>query len=73
MRFFWFSLSTLKCNEVLFTHIFEWKRHSPSLDPPPLGSNGLHCLEFLRMRGKNFLNLGVMRVLLEKLHYLVYE
>ena len=30
MRFFWHSLSMIKCSEVLFTHICEWKRFSPS-------------------------------------------
>jgi hypothetical protein len=30
MRFFRLSLSTMKCNEVPFTHIYEWKRSSPS-------------------------------------------
>jgi hypothetical protein len=30
MRFFWLPLSTMKCSGVPFTHICEWKRHSPS-------------------------------------------
>jgi hypothetical protein len=30
MRFFWLLLSTMKCSGVPFTHIYEWKRHSPS-------------------------------------------
>jgi hypothetical protein len=30
MKFFWLSLSTIKCNGVPFTHICEWKRRSPS-------------------------------------------
>jgi hypothetical protein len=30
MRFFWLPLSTIKCSGVPFTHIYEWKRHSPS-------------------------------------------
>jgi hypothetical protein len=30
MRFFWLLLSTMKCNGVPFTHIYEWKRRSPS-------------------------------------------
>jgi hypothetical protein len=30
MRFFWILLLTIKYNEVPFTHIYEWKRHSPS-------------------------------------------
>jgi hypothetical protein len=30
MRFFWLSLSTMKCNVIPFTHICEWQRHSPS-------------------------------------------
>jgi hypothetical protein len=31
IRFFWLPLSTIKCSGVPFTHICEWKRHSPSL------------------------------------------
>lgn len=30
IRFFWLSLSTMKCSEAPFTHICEWKRCSPS-------------------------------------------
>ena len=30
MSFFWISLSTIKCSRVPFTHICEWKMHSPS-------------------------------------------
>jgi hypothetical protein len=30
IRFFWLPLSTMKCSGVPFTHICEWKRHSPS-------------------------------------------
>jgi hypothetical protein len=30
IRFFWLPLSTIKCSGVPFTHICEWKRHSPS-------------------------------------------
>jgi hypothetical protein len=30
MRFFWLPLSTIKCGGVPFTHIYEWKRRSPS-------------------------------------------
>jgi hypothetical protein len=30
MRFFWLPLSMMKCNGVPFTHIYEWKRRSPS-------------------------------------------
>jgi hypothetical protein len=30
IRFFWIPLSTMKCSGVPFTHICEWKRHSPS-------------------------------------------
>jgi hypothetical protein len=33
MRFFWISLSTMKCSGVPFTHICEWKWSSPSLGP----------------------------------------
>jgi hypothetical protein len=29
-RLFWLLLSTMKCSGVPFTHIYEWKRHSPS-------------------------------------------
>jgi hypothetical protein len=30
MSFFWLLLSMMKCSGVPFTHICEWKRHSPS-------------------------------------------
>jgi hypothetical protein len=30
MRLFWLLLSMMKCSGVPFTHICEWKRHSPS-------------------------------------------
>ena len=30
MRFFWLPLSTRNCSGEPFTHICEWKRHSPS-------------------------------------------
>jgi hypothetical protein len=30
MMFLWLSLPKIKCSWVPFTHIFEWKRHSPS-------------------------------------------
>ena len=30
MMFFWLPLSIIKCSGVPFTHICEWKRHSPS-------------------------------------------
>jgi hypothetical protein len=30
MRFLWIPLSMMKCSGVPFTHIYEWKRHSPS-------------------------------------------
>jgi hypothetical protein len=30
IRFFWITISTMKCSGVPFTHIYEWKRHSPS-------------------------------------------
>jgi hypothetical protein len=39
VRFFWLLLSTMKCNRVPFTHIYEWKRHSPS--SRPVGSSSL--------------------------------
>jgi hypothetical protein len=38
MRFFCLSISTMKCNEVPFTHIYEWKRCSPSSGS--VGSSG---------------------------------
>jgi hypothetical protein len=38
MRFFWIPISTMKCNEVPFTHIYEEKRRSPSSSS--LGSPG---------------------------------
>jgi len=28
MRLFWLLILTMKCSEVPFTHICEWKRHS---------------------------------------------
>jgi hypothetical protein len=30
IRFFWLPLSSMNYNGVLFTHINEWKRRSPS-------------------------------------------
>jgi hypothetical protein len=30
IRFFWLSLSMMKCSGVPFTHICEWNMHSPS-------------------------------------------
>ena len=30
IRFFWLPLSTMKCSVIPFTHIYEWKRRSPS-------------------------------------------
>jgi hypothetical protein len=30
MRFFWLPPSMMKCSGVPFTHIYEWKRFSPS-------------------------------------------
>jgi hypothetical protein len=56
MRFFWLPLSMMKCSEVPFTHIYEWKRHSPysssSVSPGwslvvamvALGSTSMICL-----------------------------
>jgi hypothetical protein len=43
------------------------------IDPPSLGSNGLHYVEFMGERGKCLLNLnlGELLALLEKLHCLV--
>jgi hypothetical protein len=31
MSLFWLFLSTMKFNDIPFTHIHEWKRRSPSL------------------------------------------
>jgi hypothetical protein len=30
VKLFWLLLSKLNCSGVLFTHIYEWNRHSPS-------------------------------------------
>ena len=30
MRFFWLPPSTMNCSREPFTHIYEWKRRSPS-------------------------------------------
>jgi hypothetical protein len=38
MRFFWISLSTIKCSRVPFTHFCEWKRCTPS--SISIGSSG---------------------------------
>jgi hypothetical protein len=44
-----------------------WPSISTWINPPSLGSNGLHCVEFLGERGKYLLNLhlGELLVLLE--------
>jgi hypothetical protein len=56
MRFFWLPLSMMKCSGVPFTHIYEWKRHSPSsgssgspgwslvVETVALGSTSMICL-----------------------------
>ena len=51
-----------------------WPPISTWINPPPLGSNVIYCVDFPRKRGNNFLNmnLGELRALLEKLHCLVY-
>jgi hypothetical protein len=36
-----------------------WPPISICINPPPLGSNGLHCIEYPRKRGKHFLNLNL--------------
>ena len=51
-----------------------WPPISTWINPPPLGRNGIHCVECSGKRGKSFLNLklGELRALLEKLRCLVY-
>jgi hypothetical protein len=46
-----------------------WPSISTWINPPSLGSNGLHCVEFLGEREKHLLNLhlGELLVLLETL------
>jgi hypothetical protein len=58
MRFFWLPISTIKCSEVPFTHIYEWKRCSPCsglsgslgwslvVETVALGSMSMICLPF---------------------------
>jgi len=50
-----------------------WPLISTWINPPSLGSNGLHCVEFLGEREKHLLNLhlGELLVLLEKSRCLV--
>ena len=49
-----------------------WPLISTWINPPSLGSNGLHCAEFPRDGGKRLLNLNLDELfsLLEKLHCL---
>jgi hypothetical protein len=49
-----------------------WPPISTWINPPSLGSNGLHCVEFPGEREKHLLNLnlGELLALLEKLHCL---
>jgi hypothetical protein len=49
-----------------------WPPISTYINPPSLGSNGLHFIEFPGERGKRLLNLhlGELLALLEKLRYL---
>jgi hypothetical protein len=50
-----------------------WPPISTCINPPSLGSNGIHCVEFLGEREKNLLNLylGELLALLEKSRYSV--
>jgi hypothetical protein len=50
-----------------------WPPISTWINPPSLGINGLHCVEFPWEREKHLLNLhlGELLVLLETLHYSV--
>jgi hypothetical protein len=50
-----------------------WPPISTWINPPSLGSNGLHCVEFPGEREKRLLDLhlGELLVLLETSHYLV--
>jgi hypothetical protein len=50
-----------------------WPPISTWINPPSLGSNGIHCIEFPGERGKRLLNLklGELLALLETLHCLV--
>jgi hypothetical protein len=63
-----------KLLEICFEPVGEggWPPISTWINPPSLGSNGLHCIEFLGERGKRLLklNLGELLALLEKLHCL---
>jgi hypothetical protein len=59
-----------KLPETCFGPVGEggWPPISTWINPPSLGSNGLHCVEFLGERGKRLLNLnlGDLLALLEK-------
>jgi hypothetical protein len=50
-----------------------WPPISTWINPPSLGINGIHCVEFMGERGKRLLNLdlGELLSLMEKLHCLV--
>jgi hypothetical protein len=50
-----------------------WPPISSWISPPPLGSNGINCVEFLGKRGKHLMNLNLrdLRALLENLQCLV--
>jgi hypothetical protein len=64
-----------KCSENYFEPFGKggWPSISTWINPPSLGSNGLHCVEFSGEREKHLLNmhLGELLVLLEKSHCLV--
>ena len=51
-----------------------WPPISTWINPPSLGRNGLHCVDYSREREKHLLNLnlGELLALLESSHCLVY-
>jgi hypothetical protein len=65
MRFLWLPLSMMKCSGVPFTHIFKWKRHSPSssssgspgwslvVEMVALGYESIICLPLSGSRSKS--------------------
>ena len=63
-----------KLPETCFGPVGEggWPSISTWINPPSLGSNGLHCIQFPGERGKWLLNLnlGDLLALLEKWHWL---
>ena len=65
-----------KLSETCFGPVGEggWPPLSTWINPPSLGSNGLHYVEFPGERGKQLLNLnlGDLLALLEKWHCLAY-